>query len=436
MLRLHDNLQGKTVLTMRYLLYNIVVTALAPLAVFYLLCSRRHRALLRRFRPVVSVPAMKEGRLIWVHACSVGEVFVAKVLIRGLREHLPQGDILLTVSTLSGLEIARNTLPDIQVALAPMDLACSVRGFVKRVQPGILILLETELWPNLILETRKQGVPVMVVNGRISPGKFPKYRKYAWIMPPVYSLLNHVAAQEEIYRQRFVALGVPGEKVSVTGNLKCDGVITEVDEPRKEALRKEYGFTNSDRIVIFGSTRPGDEALAFACWEGLNKEYPDLRLVIAPRHLQRLEEGLDAFRGEKVNLRSLQKIGEGDPESRILFLDTMGELGGMYALCHAAVIGGSFFPGVEGHNPLEPAALGVPAIFGPYMGNFPDAATLLVAAGGAFQLASPDELAPLLRQLFDNPELGTRTGMAGCEAVMRNQGALLRSIRMIDELMK
>lgn len=414
---------------MRYLLYTILITMAAPLGAIYLLFSRKYRPLLRRFFP--AVPALDGGQLVWVHACSVGEVFVAKVLIRGLREDVPSAEILLSVSTLSGLEIARKTLPDVQVTLAPMDLACTVRRFVKKLRPAILVLLETELWPNLIRETRRQNVPVIVVNGRISPGKFPKYRKYSWILPPVYSLLNHVAAQEEVYRHRFTALGVPEARVSITGNLKCDGVATEVSEDKRQALRKEYGFADTDRIVVFGSTRPGDEALAYSCWETLKQDYHDLKLVIAPRHLQRLEEGVGAFKGERIILRSAMLTGKRNPDARVMFLDTMGELAGMYSLCQVAVIGGSFFPGVEGHNPLEPAALGVPTLFGPYMGNFPDAASLLVAAGGAFQLSSSEELAPFLKKLLDNPDLGIRTGQAGREAVIRNQGSVVRCVELI-----
>lgn len=414
---------------MRYFLYNLLMIVLAPFGAAYLLCSRKHRALLQRFSPPVSVPGKE--RVVWVHACSVGEVFVAKVLVKALQEAYPETGLLLTVNTQSGFELAGKVLPGIPVSYAPFDLAGAVRRFVGRVQPAVLVILETELWPNLIRETRRAGVPVLIVNGRISPRKYPGYRRYRHVLPPVYSWINEVGVQEEVYRQRFTALGVPDDRTTITGNLKFDGVTMAVESGRKEAMRAENGFDPADRVLVFGSTRPGDEVLAASCWDTLKVAYPDLLLVVAPRHLQRLDEVLAAFANETVVLRS--KIGEqgGVGEARILILDTMGELAGMYAIASIAVIGGSFYPGVEGHNPLESAALGVPTVFGPYMGNFPEAATLLCEAGGALRADSPADLTPLLKRLLDDPEYGGRVGARGREAVLRNQGAARRSVALI-----
>ena len=286
----------------------------------------------------------------------------------------------------------------------------------------MLILLETELWPGLVREAKRCGVPVAVVNGRLSPRKFPNYKKYAFLLPPVFSWLSHVAAQEHIYRDRFAALGVPEGRISITGNMKYDGVLTEVPESLKMSLRETNGFDEQSEILIFGSTRPGDEELAAACWKALKDRYPRLRLIVAPRHHNRLEEGLAAFKGEEVVLRSERIADKENRTARVLFLDTMGELGSMYSLCRVAVIGGSFFAGVEGHNPVESAALGIPTIFGPFMGNFPDAAAMLLEAGGAFQVSTQEDFFIIcLRRLLDNPEYARAIGESGRRVVLENQ---------------
>ena len=275
-------------------------------------------------------------------------------------------------------------------------------------------------------------MPVLILNGRISPRKFPKYLRYRHLLPPVYSLINHVGAQEEVYLHRFQALGIPGERITITGNLKFDGVATEVEKSHKDLIRLENGFSESDRILVFGSTRTGDETLAAACWNALKDDYPDLKVVVAPRHLQRVEEVVAAFSGTVLSRRSEIKSAGICGRGRVLVLDTMGELGGMYAVATIAVIGGSFYPGVEGHNPLESAALGVPTVFGSFMGNFPDAAALLTGAGGAVQASGPEELVALLKRLLDDVEYSRHIGECGRRAILRNQGASERSVALID----
>ena len=415
---------------MRYFLYNLLLYLAAPVVAAYLLLSRKHRPLLNRFAP--RVPAASAPGTLWIHACSVGEVFVARALINALRGHGDSRNLLLTVSTVSGLDLARKAIPEVPSVFAPFDLVSVVRQFVRRLRPAALVILETELWPNLIRETRRAGVPVVILNGRISPRKYPRYRRYRHLLPPVYSLLSHVGVQDEVYLHRFQALGVPEERITITGNLKFDGVATEVEKSRKVTIRLENGFSESDRILVFGSTRAGDETLAAACWNALKNDYPNLKVVVAPRHLQRVEEVVAAFSGNVLSLRSEIKSSRSGGRGRVLVLDTMGELGGMYAIATIAVIGGSFYPGVEGHNPLESAALGVPTVFGPYMGNFPDATALLTDTGGALQAKGPEGLVPLLRRLLDDAELARQIGERGRGAILNNQGASERSLALIE----
>ena len=412
----------------RYFFYNLLLYLLTPFVGVYLLLSPKNRELIKRFSP--SVPTFKKSPL-WIHACSVGEVNVAKGLIEDLFHQFPEQPVLLSVSTSSGYRLA-NALPlEVKVAFAPFDVKPSVCGFLKRTNPCGLVIIETEIWPNMIKETALTGIPVLIVNGRISNKRFPRYIKYKSLMPPFYYYLDCVAVQNSRYAERFQQIGVEKSKIQVTGNMKNDAVVTEILQEECIAFRRENGFSEKDLLLTFGSTRPGDEQLAADCWQLLKEEFPLLRLILAPRHQKRLDEALIPFGNQVICKRSDVTSGCPNWQARIFVVDTMGELTKFYAISNVAVIGGSFFPGVEGHNPLESAALGIPTVFGPYMGNFPDAAMLLLNAEGARQGKAPNELAALLRELLKSPESRALIAERGREAVLQSRGAVARSVEEI-----
>ncbi len=339
--------------------------------------------------------------------------------------------MLLTTSTISGRDLARKTLGDIPVAWLPFDILSAVRSFVRQLRPRVLVLVETEIWPNLVRETRGTGSPVVVVNARLSPRQFPAYRRFRWFFRPAFSLLSAVGAQNAVYADRFAALGTAPELVQVTGNMKFDAVRTEVDSRARLELRIGCGYGAETPVLVFGSTRSGDEALAARCWSVLRDRFPELRLVVAPRHNQRLAEALEPFVGEKVVLRSEVKAGGELRDSRILIVDTLGELVTFYSLATLVVVGGSFFPGVDGHNPLESAALGVATVFGPFMGNFPEAADALLARGGAVQVNGPEALCGTLERLLSDPHACRGLGTLGRKAVLENRGATERNADLV-----
>jgi 3-deoxy-D-manno-octulosonic-acid transferase len=411
----------------RYFLYNLLLAMIAPAVMLYLSASRRHRKLMWRFRPYV--PSFSV-RPIWVHACSVGEVNVAKELVKVLREKDPHRTIMLSVSTLSGVQYAASLALDATVVLAPFDLKWTLRDFIKRTRPCVLAIIETEIWPNLVRETARSGIPVLILNGRISERKFPKYKRYRHLYPPFHKYIALVAAQNEIYTSRFQAIGVDKEKIKITGNMKNDAVVTVVAPDKRDALLRDNGFSKKDTILIFGSTRPGDEQLAEQCWQNLKAAFKDLRIIIAPRHLNRVGEVLQAFSGENICRRTEILAGTKNCPARVFILDTLGELNAFYALATIVVIGGSFYPGVEGHNPLESAALGVPTIFGPFMGNFPEAATLLLNAEGALQV-NANELPERLRTLLQDPALRESLANKGRKAVLESQGVVEKNASLV-----
>jgi 3-deoxy-D-manno-octulosonic-acid transferase len=415
---------------MQYALYNAALACAAPLLRVGLGLSRRHGSLRERFSP--SLPDDVKGA-VWVHACSVGEVNTVRALIPALRSRFPGAPILLTTSTMSGRELALKSIEDARVAWLPFDTRPAVRRFVERLRPCVLVLVETEVWPNLVLETRRAGTPVVVVNARLSSRQFPAYRRLRWLLRPAFSMLSTVGAQNEAYAARYSFLGTPREAVRVTGNMKFDAVRTEVDARSRLELRVGCGYGADTPVLVFGSTRPGDEALAARCWRALRDRFPELRLVVAPRHAQRLAEALEPFQGECPVLRSDIQAGRGPRDARVLFVDTLGELVTFYALASVVVIGGSFYPGVDGHNPLEPAALGVATVYGPHMGNFPEASEALLGRGGAVQVVDPGALCETLERLLSDRQACRALGTLGRKAVLENRGATDRNADLVAE---
>jgi 3-deoxy-D-manno-octulosonic-acid transferase len=296
----------------------------------------------------------------------------------------------------------------------------------------MLVLVETEIWPNAIRHARLHHIPVVVANGRISDRHYTRYLRYRRFVRPVLEQLNGVCVQNQTYAERFEALGAPSARIEVTGNTKFDGLTTFVEHDRLTALRQESGLDREGPTIIFGSTRPGDEALAAASWRELRGSFPSARLVVAPRHIERVPEVLSHF-DEPVRLRSAGRAG--NPGARVVVVDTLGELVTFYALADVAVVGGSFYPGVNGHNPLEPAALGTPVIFGPYMRNFMDPAEALVRHGGAIQLPGPESLTATLNRLLTNPSETTAIVEGARHAIAANQGATERTLDFLGEIL-
>lgn len=413
---------------MRYLFYDVATSLVAPVAGAWLALRATSRPMLARFAP--KAPPLA-GRPFWVHACSVGEVGVARPLLDALRQRHPRLPLVLTVSTLKGLHLAQKSCPETPLTWFPFDHRYCVRRFLKRLDPICLVLIETEIWPNVIRLARRFGIPVVLVNGRLSDKHFSRYRRFAWWFRPVFQQISAGGMQNEAYAQRIRFLGTPASVVRVTGNTKFDGVPTALSGEARARLRIENGFPEELPLVVFGSTRPGDESLAARCWQALRDEFPMLRLVIAPRHLERIEEALKPFQ-EPILKRSEVRGGRRPAGERVFVVDTLGELVQFYALATVAVIGGSFFPGVNGHNPLESAALGVATVFGPYMGNFMDPARVLLEADGAQQVHEPDALLPALRRLLSDRELRERLAARGRQAVLANQGAIGRTLDLLD----
>lgn len=416
---------------MYYPIYNALTTLATPLGAGWLTLSRKHRNLLARFAP--HVPQF-DCRPLWIHACSVGEVGATKPIIAAVKRRWPERPILLTASTAAGFALANASCPDVKTAWCPFDHLLSVRMFVRRLRPLALLLVETELWPNMLRETCRFGAPTIVINGRLSDKHYDRCLRFRSFYREILEFVSAAGMQNREYAERLAGLGMSPERIHVTGATKFDGAKTAVPEEELLRLRGESGLDPGAPLLIFGSTRPGDEALAVQCWESLRSEFPSLKLVVAVRHSDRLDEAMAPFK-EPILRRSEVKQGRKPGGERVFFLDTVGELISFYAMATVAVVGGSFYPGVNGHNPLEPAALGVATVFGPFMRNFIDPARVLVESGGARQVASPDGLLDTLRTLLSDADARHAMARNARDAVLSNQGAIERNLDLVESLL-
>ncbi len=379
-------------------------------------------------------PANTQKKLptLWLHAVSVGEVEAALPLIRALQKRFPQFQLLITTTTPTGSRRVRSLLGKyVRHVYLPYDLPGPVNRFLVRFQPKLAMIMETELWPNLFLACRQRNIPLVLVNGRMSSRSFKGYGKCPGLIKETLACLQHLSLQSQEDARRFQALGAAPDKMSVTGNLKFDGQWPEDLAQEAAALRAKYW---SGRLILLGaSTHEGEEAILLEAYQSLRKTCPGLLLILAPRHPERIPAivRLCHEAGVTFTLRS-QQHRYGDEE--VFLLDTLGELKLFYALADIAFVGASLVP-AGGHNVLEPARIGVPVLFGPYMTNAPDVANGLAGAGGGIKVDKQDALTRAIRHLLDDPKYRENMGRRGQQFVLQNQGALHRTLAILAPML-
>src|SRR5580698_291583 len=303
---------------------------------------------------------------IWLHAVSVGEVLAVSRLVAELDARLPQYRVLISTTTQTGQALARERFGAARVFYCPLDLPWAVRAYLKALQPAMLVLAETEFWPNLLSGCFRRGVPVVVVNARISDRSWPRYQRLRRLWRPFLGRLAAVLAQSEIDATRLLALGCAPERVAVSGNLKFD---VRAGEPAT-ATRLIGELAGELRLAVAGSTLEGEEATLLAAWPEILAAEPDLAMVLAPRHPERFDSVAELLGRSGFPWRRRSVLGENTLVSgEIVLLDSIGELASVYSLASVAFVGGSLVP-AGGHNPLEPAQFGVPVVMGPHFANF------------------------------------------------------------------
>lgn len=376
---------------------------------------------------------------IWLHCASVGEVRAARPLIEGLLARYPSHSLLLTTMTATGAEQSQALIseqpPADQARLAhrflPLDFPGATKRFVRSVQPELAILFETELWPNLIHACRQQGTPIAVVNGRLSPRAFTRYRRLRPLMACTLAEISWLAAKSPADAERFNALGCSTDITRIVGSLKFE--MASQDKSREEGkhLLQDWG---ERPVWVAGSTREGEEVLLLKAHRQLLKSHPDALLVLVPRHPQRFDDVAKLCQTEGWTLSRRSQQQPATKQTQVYLGDTLGELATLYAAGRVAFVGGSLVP-LGGHNVLEPAALGKPVLSGPSIENFADVAEPLQAAGALSLVDSPVALAEALADYFANPERAQQAGHAGRAEIETQKGALDRTLTGLGSLL-
>ena len=457
------------------ILYGILVLLLAPLLVLQKVLKGKTRGgwseklfgnLPRRGKELHA-----EAPLLWCHAVSVGEVLQLQYLLQSYLQHRPDDQILISTTTTTGYQVAREKYPDQTVCYFPLDFTWSVKRALSRVAPNLIVLVELELWPNYILEASKQKIPLVLINGRLSEKSF---RGYSWIRPLMKRLLSCfalIAVQNSTYRDRFLRLGANPDCVEVTGTIKLDGLETNKQNPHTQRLREVFRLSNSDVIFLAGSTQSPEEEYAIQSYLEARKTFPQVRLLLVPRHAERFEEVAQLIQRYQLPLLRRSHLSphmnsdpnacspsdmecrseshkqtdiagnlssphqaESSPQSpAVLLLDTLGELASAWGLADVAYVGGSL-GSRGGQNMMEPAAYGVALMFGPHTWNFQQITHDLLEKNAAVVVHSQEEMQTQLMLWLANPVNAKQCGQNAQDYIMKHQGAVEQTLQRILSL--
>ncbi len=426
-----------------YFLYDALLLLAAPLITGYYLVKS-----LKRGRPAALASRFgflsdeERGNIagcetIWVHAVSVGETNAVKSLLKALKKRYPHKKIVLSNVTETGRSISLKIIEADLCIYFPFDYSFAVRNVLEMVHPDAVIIVETEIWPNLLKEARKLSIPVVLVNGRISDRSFKRYIRLAWVFRRVLADFSSFCMQTDEDARRIVAMGARPSSVHVTKNLKYDMPVTRLSRETLESYRDKYRIPVSVSVFTAGSTHQGEEELVIGAYKSLLQENENLVLVLAPRHPERVgrvseilqKEGISfKLRSAVENLGSLLHTGE------VLLLDTVGELMNLYALSDLVYVGGSMVP-VGGHNLLEPASAGVPVIFGPHMQNFREIASMIVKSDAGVQVGNEAELISVVLNLMRDKARRREMGENGAGLLEENCGSTERHMEIISSFL-
>ncbi len=430
--------------------YVLLLLAVSPVLLYRRLVLKKYRTGWRE-KLWGELPELPAGQTrIWFHAVSVGEVLLLRPVLKRLEEERPDCQIVISTTTSTGYEVAKTQFGRHTICYFPLDFSWAVQRALKRIRPSVVALVELELWPNFLLAARKQNVPVVLINGRISEHSYKGYRRIRPLMRRLLQALTRAAVQSETYAERLIKLGVPAERVYVTGSVKFDGVQTDRNNPKTQELKTCFGLQDHETVWVVGSTHAPEEEYALQSWLELKEEFPDLRLVLVPRHQERFEavaelverKGLPLLRRSRLKESGQSKSERtsgpaGSPLSSqkpVLLLDTLGELSGCWGLAQIAFVGGSL-TSRGGQNMIEPAAYGAAVLFGPNTHNFRDVVELLLANQAARVVHSPQELTEQVRRLLRFPQEAQTMGNRARSIVLAQQGATEKTVQMLCHLL-
>lgn len=379
------------------------------------------------------------GPCVWFHAVSMGEVRLLKPLVAELERRRPDWDIVISTTTETGLNQARQLFPELLTFYAPLDFSWATRQAMKRIRPTTLALVELELWPNLIRSAEEAGARVALLNGRLSARSQKGYRRILRWIGPTLARIDVVAVQTEDYADRFRTLGLPAPKLRVTGSIKYDNLETDRQNPKTLELRTAFGLKPGEPVWVAGSTMGGEEDVILDVYENLKKKHAGLRLIVVPRHPERFDEvarsitrrGLPLVRRSSIETHASVPM----PAEGVILVDTLGELSAVWGLADLAFVGGSLFPGRGGQNMMEPAAFGASVHFGEHTANFRDTVQLLMSRDAATIVRNGEALEKALEHDLSEPAERLAKGLRARDLVISQVGATGRTVSELERLM-
>lgn len=425
------------------LVYLLALLVLSPwLAWRSVVTGRYRRELGAKFLGHVSIPNTQGKPVAWFHAVSVGEVNLLGTLVPAFRKRHPEYLVVVSSTTDTGLAEARRRFADLSVIAFPFDFSWAVSAALDAVKPTVIVLTESEMWPNFLTTAKQRHIPVIVVNARMSPRSFARLRRFRGLARRLlFSKITRFAVQEVEYAERFRQLGVTREILSVTGSIKYDGALKLRETPETQRFRQLFSLSRDPKgsaiVLLAGSTHAPEESLVLAAFGRLRERFPQLRLLLVPRHPDRFEEVARLVEASALPFVRRSSIRESLSEMpAVVLLDSVGELGAAWGLADVGFTGGSLDGKRGGQSMIEPAGYGVPCVFGPHVWNFRDAAKRLVEVGGAIMVPDATAMETELARLIADAELREKMGTAARELVLRQQGATERTLAAIDAILK
>ncbi|MBQ2620169.1 MAG: 3-deoxy-D-manno-octulosonic acid transferase [Thermoguttaceae bacterium] len=433
------------------ILYLLALLLASPWLIFRALTTGRYRegwgekALGR----VPILPDNPDAPTLWLHAVSVGEVNLLPMLVSRLEQAIPGVRCVISTTTKTGMEVARKRFPNHTVFYYPLDFTWAVKTALKRIRPTALILAELEVWPNMTRLAKKNGVKVVVFNGRISDKSFPSYRRFSCFLRPAFQRVDKVVSQSDVYSQRFIELGVPADRVVTVGSIKFDGAKTDRAIPAVARVRSLTGtsktgafwegVTDADVVFLAGSTQDPEEEMALNVFNRFSEQFDSLKLILVPRHPERFDtvaKMLESRSAEFIRRTELTEQGgenaDGSKRCRILLVDTVGELGAWWGTTQIAFVGGSM-GSRGGQNMIEPAGYGATVSFGPNTTNFRDVVALLLGANAAVVVKDEQEMLHFVEKCLTDPAWREELGARARELVLSQTGAADKTVGIIKE---
>ena len=421
-----------------YFLYDlfllILIIILLPFFLIKLLKGKYREGLIQRFGflPADIRKRLEGKKIIWVHAVSVGETVAASPLVKELKRQYPGHTILFSTVTDTGQEMARKIVEEADVYIYfPLDFSFIVRKVLNIVKPELIIIMETELWPNFIRLANQKGIKIVYANGRISDRSFRTYRYLGPYLKDMLKRINLFCMQSEQDVLRIISLGADEEKVYNTGNTKLDQDYTELSPEVRDNYLREFKVQEGDKIMVIGSTHDNEEEQFIDIYQELKEEFKDLLMILAPRHIERIPEIEEKYQKAGINTIRRTEIEKRKEESVIL-LDTIGELGKIYSLADLVFVGGSLVE-FGGHNILEPAAHGKLVFFGPHMFDFKESTRILLDNKAAIQVKDKEELIEKMRFFLSDLSLAEKYANKARTVLEKNQGATYRIINLLKK---